>query len=463
MPPLTHAVLRCGVPSLQKRAEDLAAELARVQQALKEVQEESERALQARSASGAKESEAIADKYKAREEKLKKMASEQYEEMKRAYEAKMAEQRTQLEAQIAGLEARVQDSGKAKGAMKAQARAIRTNIAGCRKIMTDSKKLVQTTMAELGPMFADATRQIARRVQGFADSYSGIVENYRKEQKERKRLFNLVQELRGNIRVFCRVRPLLGDEVSRGDPVCASFPADGEIAVTNSRRQRKVWEFDQVFQPGTTNETVFSDIAPLLTSVLDGYNVCIFAYGQTGSGKTVRLERVCRVVHMPSQLCLYSPSPGVGFCTVQFTMEGGGTPETRGMNYRALDALFALRDERAVDTRFEVNITLLEIYNEEIRDMLRAPSADAAKLQVKEGKDGMYVPGLTEVPVNSAAEVLATMRQGYKNRTTFATDMNEHSSRSHWYVWVCSGLFLHPHCCFLTWPRCAFAVCCPCT
>ncbi len=54
----------------------------------------------------------------------------------------------------------------------------------------------------------------------------------------------------------------------------------------------QVWEFDQVFQPGTTNETVFSEIAPLLTSVLDGYNVCIFAYGQTGSGKTVCAENV---------------------------------------------------------------------------------------------------------------------------------------------------------------------------
>lgn len=60
----------------------------------------------------------------------------------------------------------------------------------------------QTTVTDLTPMFADAARQIARRVQGFADSYSGIVENYRKEQRERKRLFNLVQELRCVICTF---------------------------------------------------------------------------------------------------------------------------------------------------------------------------------------------------------------------------------------------------------------------
>jgi kinesin family member C2/C3 len=139
-------------------------------------------------------------------------------------------------------------------------------------------------------------------------------------------------------------------------------------------------------------------------------------------------------------------------------MEGAGTPETRGMNYRALDCLFRLRDERAVDTSFEVTITLLEIYNEEIRDMLRSPSAEPIKLSVKESKDGMYVPGITEVPVNTSAEVLAIMRQGYKNRTTFATDMNEHSSRSHWCVQFFTWSIV-----YLSRDSLCFPACCQCT
>ena len=76
------------------------------------------------------------------------------------------------------------------------------------------------------------------------------------------------------------------------------------------------------------------------------------------------------------------------------------------MNYRTLDRLFELRDERSIDTEFEIKITLLEIYNETIRDMLRTPGSEPEKLAVKENKDGsMYVPGLTEKPVNSRDEV----------------------------------------------------------
>ena len=80
--------------------------------------------------------------------------------------------------------------------------------------------------------------------------------------------------------MFCRVRPLLGDEVERRDAICVAFPNEGEVAIVNSKKQRKLWEFDHVFQPGSTNESVFEETSPLITSVLDGYNVCIFAYGQ---------------------------------------------------------------------------------------------------------------------------------------------------------------------------------------
>ena len=257
---------------------------------------------------------------------------------------------------------------------------------------------MQAAVGDITPLFGQVADQIGRRIASFAGSYGTIVANYRKEQTERKRLFNLVQELRGNIRVFCRVRPLLGEEAARSAPLAVAFPDDDEIVVVNSKKQRKKWDFDRVFVPGTPNTAVFADIDPLITSVVDGYNVCIFAYGQTGSGKT-------------------------------FTMEG--TSEHRGMNYLALDRLFLLQGERSGDTTFEVSITLLEIYNEEIRDMLRAPGAPKTKLPVKEGKEGMYVHGITTVPVHSRAEVLSIMKQGYKNRSTFATDMNAHSSRSH--------------------------------
>lgn len=90
----------------------------------------------------------------------------------------------------------------------------------------------------------------------------------------------------------------------------------------------------------------------------------------------------------------------VAFVLFQFTMEG--TPESRGMNYRALDCLFQLRDERAVDTRFDVSITLLEIYNEEIRYERFLLRADVLSVLVKRTHLGART-GMQDCPAGFVA------------------------------------------------------------
>ena len=150
----------------------------------------------------------------------------------------------------------------------------------------------------------DRAKKLSERVRVAETSYN-------REWKERRRLFNIVQENRGNIRVMCRVRPKLEDET--GEMIC-SVPMEGAITVRlysdcsslypitlethththtirtqvqNLRKRReKTWEFDEVFSPSQTTSDLFEEVEPLVTSVMDGYNVCIFAYGQTGSGKT---------------------------------------------------------------------------------------------------------------------------------------------------------------------------------
>lgn len=82
---------------------------------------------------------------------------------------------------------------------------------------------------------------------------------------------------------------------------------------------------------------VFADASPMVISVLDGYNVCIFAYGQTGTGKT-------------------------------FTMEG--TDQNRGVNYRTLEKLFETARERSETFKYDISVSVLEVYNEQIRDLL---------------------------------------------------------------------------------------------
>uniref|UniRef100_A0A0G4IFR3 Kinesin-like protein n=1 Tax=Chromera velia CCMP2878 TaxID=1169474 RepID=A0A0G4IFR3_9ALVE len=109
---------------------------------------------------------------------------------------------------------------------------------------------------------------------------------------ERRKLHNTILELKGNIRVFARVRPM-GQNEARDEPPegTITFADDNKLAVYSTQDQRKKWfEFDRVFSPSEGQAGVFEEAKPLATSVLDGYNVCIFAYGQTGSGKTYTMS-----------------------------------------------------------------------------------------------------------------------------------------------------------------------------
>ncbi|CAN1199496.1 Kinesin-like protein KIN-14S [Linum perenne] len=128
-------------------------------------------------------------------------------------------------------------------------------------------------------------------------------------------------------------------------------------------------------------KAVFGETKPIVTSVLDGYNVCIFAYGQTGTGKT-------------------------------FTMEG--TPENRGVNYRTLEELFRISEERKGYMKYELYVSMLEVYNEKLRDLLVENSKEQSKrLDIKQAADGTQeVPGLIESHVSSTEEVWKLLQSG---------------------------------------------------
>ncbi|KAF5198948.1 Kinesin-like protein kin-14q [Thalictrum thalictroides] len=222
--------------------------------------------------------------------------------------------------------------------------------------------------------------------------------------KERKQLYNKVLELKGNIRVFCRCRPLNLDELALGTSVAIDFESakDGELTVRANGTSKKIFKFDSVFTPRASQADVFEDTAPFATSVLDGYNVCIFAYGQTGSGKT-------------------------------FTMEG--TEESRGVNYRTLEELFRIIKDRQGLYRYELSVSVLEVYNEQIRDLLvpeSQPLVNSKRLEIRQVADGIHhVPGLVEAHVNNMNEVWEVLQTGSNARAVGATNANEHSSRSH--------------------------------
>ncbi|KAJ9183076.1 hypothetical protein P3X46_006987 [Hevea brasiliensis] len=222
--------------------------------------------------------------------------------------------------------------------------------------------------------------------------------------KERKELYNKVLELKGNIKVFCRCRPLNAEELSLGASMTIDFESakDSELTVTSNGLPRKTFKFDAVFSPQADQADVFEGTAPFATSVLDGYNACIFAYGQTGTGKT-------------------------------FTMEG--TEEARGVNFRILEEIFRIIKERHKLFRYEVSVSVLEVYNEQIRDLLGSvsqPGLAAKRLEIRQVGEGLHhVPGLVEAHVNSISEAWEVLQTGSNARAVGSTNANEQSSRSH--------------------------------
>mmetsp|Transcript_536 Transcript_536/g.1389 ORF Transcript_536/g.1389 Transcript_536/m.1389 type:complete len:891 (-) Transcript_536:598-3270(-) len=232
-----------------------------------------------------------------------------------------------------------------------------------------------------------------------------VQEKWRAEFEKRKRLHNLVLELKGSIRVLCRIRPFLEKEQQnlekdrRGNVIVPVQPLNEEALRIVTEKGDKDFEFDRTFAHTEGQTQVFEEVCGLITTVLDGYNVCIMAYGQTGSGKT-------------------------------YTMEGPDSDP--GVNSRALTELFRLAQERSEDWDYRFQASVLEIYNERIYDLLAGGrDQDGDKLDVKQGPEGMYVPGQSMEAVGEVKEVAEVMRRAKQNRSTFATNMNEHSSRSH--------------------------------
>ncbi|GFQ02950.1 kinesin-4 [Phtheirospermum japonicum] len=229
-----------------------------------------------------------------------------------------------------------------------------------------------------------------------------LKKKYLDECSERKKLYNEVIELKGNIRVFCRCRPLKQDEIAKGSTSVVDFDSshENELHIIGSDSSRKQFKFDHVFRPEDNQEAVFVQTLPIVTSVLDGYNVCIFAYGQTGTGKT-------------------------------YTMEG--TPEDRGVNYRTLEEIFRISNERSSIIKYELFVSMLEVYNEKIRDLLVDSSNQfAKKLDIKQSAEGTQeVPGLVEARVYGTDEVWGLLKLGSQARSVGSTNANELSSRSH--------------------------------
>ncbi|XP_078256664.1 kinesin-like protein KIFC3 isoform X2 [Rhinoraja longicauda] len=244
-------------------------------------------------------------------------------------------------------------------------------------------------------------KEIYQAVEEAKEINQDLLHKYKREMQLRKKCHNELVRLRGNIRVFCRVRPITREDGAGPDNRnVVSFDQDDDAVLSISHRGKtSLFELDKVFQPCALQADIFREVQALITSCIDGYNVCIFAYGQTGSGKT-------------------------------YTMEG--LPDDPGINQRALRHLFGEVVERSMDWDLSITVSMAEIYNETLRNLLTKDPSE--KLEIKLSPDGsgqLYVPGLIQIRVQSVDDINKVFELGRVNRATDFTNVNEHSSRSH--------------------------------
>ncbi|XP_077209602.1 kinesin-like protein KIFC2 [Paroedura picta] len=333
-----------------------------------------------------------------------------------AYEAEIAGLRQDLLQEIHQLEARKEEAiREASQCSEQHLQHLREQLAGVRQRLDMLQPLLRGMKSDYHSLrgqvhsFADcyeaalseARQQMCSALEEASRANQWLQGRYQREALLHKKCQDQLLELKGNIRVLCRLKPLTGADQQEGEAgaTVGADPADNGCVTACYKGKERSFQLDKVFLPQATQEEVFQEIEALVMSCLSGYNVCIFAYGQTGSGKT-------------------------------YTMEG--VPGDPGISQRALQALFREMEAREEGWQHSVCLSMVEIYNEAIRDLLAKDPHE--KLDVKLNPDGsgqLYVPGLTCVGVGSFREIKKMLSLGKRNRVTSSTHMNEHSSRSH--------------------------------
>jgi kinesin family protein C1 len=205
-----------------------------------------------------------------------------------------------LEYSKSSLERRTKSLEDELNAKQTELSGLRISVAELTSSSAGIEAKLKTTQLQL-----DSARETITELQTLSTDQAQDIKLYADKQRfyetERRQLHNTIQELKGNIRVFCRIRPLVGQEVDKYSGTINHIfvtdeksleivkPADSPNSSNGSKTaaERFNFEFDHVFGHDATQDSVFEEISQLVQSAIDGYNVCIFAYGQTGSGKSL--------------------------------------------------------------------------------------------------------------------------------------------------------------------------------
>ncbi len=228
-----------------------------------------------------------------------------------------------------------------------------------------------------------------------------------------------------SVKVAVRVRPFNTREISQNSTSIIEMPGNNQTKIIDESGKEKTYTFDHSFwshdgykvledgyfepedEKYADQKYVFNAVGKeILDNAWQGYHCCLFAYGQTGSGKS-------------------------------YSMVGYGA--NKGIVPISCDEIFSrISQNNDNDKKYEVQVSMLEIYNEKVQDLLIDPNKrPPGGLKIRQSTVlGVYVEGLTKYPVTSYEEIDRKMEEGYRNRTIGATLMNATSSRAHTIVMI---------------------------
>ncbi|CCE63052.1 hypothetical protein TPHA_0D04190 [Tetrapisispora phaffii CBS 4417] len=261
--------------------------------------------------------------------------------------------------------------------------------------------------------FSGVKPQLLQEITNWKKRTLLLDEEFKREESLRRINHNKIQELRGNIRVYCRLRPYIKDEAatSNSDGYIFIKPFDANAGqqriIVNDLKQLHAFTFDKIFGMQDDNYEVFDDIKNLVQSSLDGYNVCIFTYGQTGSGKTYTM---------------LNEKDGIIMQTIEYIVHFAGNLHKLGWEY-------------------ELEVEFIEIYNETIRDLLNPEAKHQHVIRHDDKKGTTEVTNTHKITIKlthneddeiaKSAQIRQLIRNGNNTRNTKSTHMNNASSRSH--------------------------------
>eukprot|EP00359_Climacostomum_virens_P010986 CAMPEP_0204903670 /NCGR_PEP_ID=MMETSP1397-20131031/4409_1 /ASSEMBLY_ACC=CAM_ASM_000891 /TAXON_ID=49980 /ORGANISM="Climacostomum Climacostomum virens, Strain Stock W-24" /LENGTH=468 /DNA_ID=CAMNT_0052072359 /DNA_START=1184 /DNA_END=2590 /DNA_ORIENTATION=+ len=241
--------------------------------------------------------------------------------------------------------------------------------------------------------YREQNKELSQQLAKTSQHVSELRKQLQSEEGYRQALHRHLQSLRGNMRIYCRIKQSKNPFIELPDisPI---------KSLTIPGSAHSVYTFDRVFSGSATQVDVYSEIQPFIQSFVDGDDVCIFCYGQTGSGKTYTLE-------------------GPGF--------NGAINETVGVLPRAATDIFLALKAYKLTSITSVKLAAIEIYLDVLKDLLHEPN----ELKLKSNKDKTVVSGLSWHSVADAEGMLQLLSQAAQCRVRRGTAFNSLSSRSH--------------------------------